>query len=334
MIRDARVFQTDFVPNDVVHRDTEINHLSSVLQPIADGDPGTPAFLHGPSGTGKTCIAQYTVEKLREQVISLNTQYVNCWENHSRFKVLYRILEGLDNTFDIHRQSTPTDVLIDRLHEYDGPRYVIILDEADQLTDKELLYELLRTQNLELIFIANEEIKFFAELNDRLASRMQTCARIKFDSYSDEKLIAILRDRIDWGLEPGVISEEQLNEIADQAAGDARVAIGTLRVAARIADGSGASEIKPEHIQSAVSEAKTEIQQKTVEKLTDDQRVLYEIITEHNAICPGDLYEAYTDRVEDARTKRMVRNYLQKMEHYNLIKSRGENRGREYIAVP
>lgn len=47
-------------------------------------------------------------------------QYVNVWENHSRFKVLYELLDGIGETLDIHRKSTPTDVLLDRLHEYDG----------------------------------------------------------------------------------------------------------------------------------------------------------------------------------------------------------------------
>ena len=103
MISNARVLDSEFVPNDVVQRDAEINLLSSALRPVTDGDPAAPAFLHGPSGTGKTCIAQYTLDKLHESVINLNTQYVNCWEDHSHFDTLYRVLEGVGQTLDIHR---------------------------------------------------------------------------------------------------------------------------------------------------------------------------------------------------------------------------------------
>nr|WP_281273042.1 AAA family ATPase [Halalkalicoccus subterraneus] len=114
MITDARVLQPEFIPQEVKHRDAEVNYLSSVLQPILDGRTADPSFLHGPSGAGKTCIAQYLVEQLRENVVELNHQYVNCWEDHSRFKTLYRLLDGINQTVDIHRQSTPKDVLLER----------------------------------------------------------------------------------------------------------------------------------------------------------------------------------------------------------------------------
>jgi len=173
MITDARVLQPEFVPSDVVHRDAEVNYLSSALKPLTDGNPAEPAFLSGPPGTGKTCIAQHTLEKLRENVININTQYVNCWEDYSRFKTLYRILDGIDKTLDIHRQSTPTDELFERLQAYDGPPYVVILDEADQLEDKNVLYDLYRTPRLTMVLIANHEEEFFSQLNSRLISRLR-----------------------------------------------------------------------------------------------------------------------------------------------------------------
>lgn len=81
MITDARVLQPEFVPNDVVNRTGEINHLSSTLEPLTHGEPADSAVISGPPGTGKTCIAQYTLDKLRENVVNINTQYVNCWED-------------------------------------------------------------------------------------------------------------------------------------------------------------------------------------------------------------------------------------------------------------
>lgn len=332
MITDARVFQDDFVPSDVVRRDAKISYLSSILRPLTEGDPIDPVFLFGPSGTGKTCLAHYTVTQLREEVIDINTQLVNCWEDHTRFKTLYRILDGVNKTLNIHRQSTPTDMLLERLRDYNGPPYLVILDEVDQLEDKDLLYDLRRIRNLELIFIANEETQLFACLDERVASRLHSCVRISFDKYSDDELVSILEDRVRWGLQPGVITEDQLYEIADASAGDARVAIGILRVAARSASRQDAPEIREGHIEAAVSEAKAEIQQKHLEKLTDDQRILYDILTNHGTIAPGDLYEAYEHRVTEPKTKRTVRNYLQKMEHYNLVEAIGENRGRRYRA--
>lgn len=180
MITDARVLQPEFVPNDVKHRSAEVSHLSDTLRPIVDGERATNSLLYGPSGAGKTCIAQFTIEQLRENVVDLNYQYVNCWEDHTRFKTLYRLLDGIESTFDIHRQSTPKDELLERLRAYDGPPYVVILDEVDQLQDKSLLYDLYRMRDLKMVLIANREEDVFSTLDGRLNSRLESCARIRF----------------------------------------------------------------------------------------------------------------------------------------------------------
>lgn len=180
MITDARVLQPEFTPNEVRHRDAEVNYLSSVLDPLTDGRQADPALLHGPTGVGKTCIAQFIVEQLRGSVVDLNHQYVNCWEDHSRFQTLYRLLDGIGRTVDIHRQSTPTDVLLDRLREADDSPYVVILDEVDQLEDKALLYDLYRMPHLTMVLIANDEKGLFASMDDRLNSRLTDCEHIHF----------------------------------------------------------------------------------------------------------------------------------------------------------
>lgn len=330
MITDARVLDPEFVPNDVVHRDAEINLLSSVLRPVTDGDAVDPAFLYGPSGTGKTCIAQYTLDKLRESVIDLNTQYVNCWEYHSQFDTLYHVLKGVGETLDIHRQSTPQTLLVDRLRDYEGPPYVVILDEVDQLDDTSVLYEIQRTPKLSMILIGSRYEEFISRLDGRLASRLRTATCIEFNVYSDHEIMSILEDRVQWGLHSGTIRQEQLQQIADAAGGDARVAISILRTAARRAAQEPTDTIPGEFISDAIPEAKAEINQKNIEMLTEDQHILYSIIAEEGEISPGALYERYEAAADDPKTKRMVRNYLQKLTHYNLIDAHGKDRGRTY----
>lgn len=38
MITDARVLDPEFVPQNVIYRDGEINHLTNTLKPIMDGE--------------------------------------------------------------------------------------------------------------------------------------------------------------------------------------------------------------------------------------------------------------------------------------------------------
>jgi orc1/cdc6 family replication initiation protein len=333
MIENARVLRDEFIPSEVKHRDATVNHLSAALNPIIEGKPAETVFLFGPSGTGKTCIAQFTVKRLREEALGVNTQYVNCWEDYSRFKTLYTILDGIDKTLDIHRQSTPRDVLLDRLRDYEGPPYVVILDEVDQLEDKGLLYELYRTKNLELILIANREEDVFATLDDRLNSRLSSCTRIRFDPYSMDELLGILEDRVRWGLAPDAITSAGLELIANEAVGDARKAIGILRAAAKAAQHGGEAMITEDVIQDAIPQATSEIRQRSLEKLNPDQRVLYEVIVDAETIAPGKLYEEYVERTDDPKTQRTMRTYLAKMQHYNLISAEGSTRNRVYTPL-
>ncbi|WP_435156987.1 Cdc6/Cdc18 family protein [Haladaptatus sp. DFWS20] len=330
MIHDARVLQPQFVPEEVEHRNAEINTLSNTLKPIMDGQSGETSLLLGPSGAGKTCIAKFTVERLRENVLDIDTQYVNCWQDYTRFQVLYCILEGIGQTVNIHRRSTPKDELLDRLQGYDGSQFVVILDEVDQLEDKSVLYDLYRMPTISMVLITNHEEELFSHLDSRLASRLRTCVRVPFEKYHLDELVAILHARARWGLSENAIGNEQLELIADAAAGDARVAIGILRNAARRADQTGAERITTDIVDEAVPDGRQEVRQKTIDQLNPHQRALYEILEEEGELNPGELYEQYEKRVDEPKTNRTVRNHLSKMEHYRLVVAEGKNRARTY----
>ncbi|MFB6283901.1 MAG: Cdc6/Cdc18 family protein [Halobacteria archaeon] len=330
MIRDARVLREDFIPREVEHRDTEVQQLSTVLEPAVEGRGPDNSFIFGPTGAGKTCISRYVVEKLQEQALDVEFEYINCWKDYSRFKVLYRILEGINKTVDIHRRSTPKDELLERIDGYDESPYVVILDEVDQLEDTDVLYDLYLQPNIGMLMVGNREEELFAEMDERVVSRLKPSMTIRFDRYTVNELASILRDRVDWGLERNAVPEPQLERIADLAAGDARVAIGILRAAARKAETEGVEQLDDQIIEEAVPEARSEIRDKNLDKMNDDQSVLYEIIKGEGTVAPGTLYDRYRENVEDPVTKRTVRNYLKKMCRYDIIESQGSNRGRKY----
>jgi orc1/cdc6 family replication initiation protein len=333
MIRDARVLRAGFVPREVEHRDAEVNHLSSVLEPIANGEPAHTAIVTGPSGAGKTCISKFVTERLREAVLDVESTYVNCWRNYTRFRTLYQILDELGQTIDIHRQSTPHDELVDRLQQYDGPRTVVILDEVDQLEDPGILYDLHSLDQFALVCIANTEQELFSRVDDRLVSRLRSSEHVRMDKYHDEQLFDILHARAKWGLDEDVITDDQLYRIADAAAGDARLAIGMLRTAASTADRDDHERITDELLLDAAEDARAQIRQKSLDSLTPHQRVVYDVVREHGSMGPSEIHEHYTDAVDDPRTKRTVRTYLSKMVQYNLLKAEGTSRDREYAVA-
>jgi len=333
MLCDARYLTEEFVPREVVHREGEVDHLAGVLGPLQHGGHADTVLITGPTGTGKTCIAQYTVDQLCEERSDLESVYVNCWEDHSRFQVLFRILDGVERTVNIYRRSTPRDVLLERLRDHDGPSCVVVLDEVDQIEDRGLLYELTRLQGFPLVLIANRQDELLAGVDERLASRLRGGEHIRFDRYSTAEIVDILRERADRALTSGSIGRSHLEEIANVSGGDARVAITTLRTAARKAQRSRMDRISSELIENALPDARNEIRQKNLDSLTEHQRAVYDAIEEFERIAPGDLYHEYRNRVENPKSDRTIRNYLSKMEQYNLVSSTGTTQDRIYRCV-
>lgn len=330
MIEDARVLREGFIPSDVVHRDAEVNTLSRVLDPVTDGDPADPVLITGPSGVGKTTIAKFVVNRLRENALDVEAIHVNCWQSYSRFKAIYNILEGLGKTVDVHRQSTPHDELLDRLAEYDGPPVIVTLDEADQLEEARMVYDLYRLDTFSFVLVTNSEEELLAGIDERVRSRLQTAETIQFDRYHVPELTDILAQRVTHGLIPDAISRDQLTHIADAAAGDARVGLSILRSAARQAERESATTITQAHIEAAIPEARQEVRTKNMESLRQEQRLLVEILTDHGEMPPRELYAKYCDRVEEPRTKRTIRSWLQKLTHYNLVEAHGSGPSRTY----
>ena len=330
MIQDGRVLQDDFLPQEVVHRHEEMNRLSAALDPVVDGGRPEDALVVGPSGAGKTCLARYGVSELEGEA-AIETQYIDCWQHSSRFRILYRILEGVAPTYDIHR-STPRDELLQRIEGLETP-YVVILDEVDQVDDADILRELYGIPHVTTICIANRERDVVGPLDERLRSRLRSSVTVEFDAYTDEALVAILADRIEWGLAEDVVSEAQLETIADAAAGNARDAISILRTAARAAEHAGASTVGDEHIESAIPEARAQVRQKAVQKLSEHQRAVYEVLVEAGPLSPKDLYARYQSAVEEPKTKRTLRSYLGKLEQYNLVTAAGSGPNRVYSVV-
>ena len=333
IVQDARVLRDDFIPKEVVHRDSEVQELSRALEPLVENEQARNVLLYGPPGTGKTCLSQYVMDKLEEELLDFNYMYINCWENYNRFKVLYKALEGIGKTLQVHRQSTPTDELYSKLKDYDRAPYVLILDEVDQLEDEKVLYDLQGLDNVHIVMIANTQESVFYNMDDRVRSRLIDSKRIQFKAYTSDQLQDILMDRAEWGLDSSAIDSSLIKKIALSSEGDARIAIGVLRAAARMAEERDEKEITREMIQEAVPEAKDNNRKKNEEKLNKHQEKLYEIVNEQEEIKPGDLYEKYREQMDDPKSDRMLRKYLQKMDHYNLINSEGEGRWRKYREV-
>ncbi len=335
IIRDLRVLTDHFIPRRIIHRAGQLEALRDNLKPLVEGEVPRNSFLYGPPGTGKTCMSQYIVDELKAYAPVVSS-YINCWSYPSRFKILFNILQSLGHNF-IHRKGTPTDELIDILkNKVKNKPCVIILDEADQLEDDKILYDLIDIEKICLILISNSE-NIFATIDPRIRSRIQTIDRIEFRAYSGSEIMDILKDRIDLGLVNGVISHEQISKIADASGGDARNALNILRVAAEEAEKRDVEKILDVHIEKAIPKTKELDANKILESLNIHQKILYGLIKSSKEISSSDLHSKYETICQEKNiepiVERTVRKYLEKLESQKLVASSGEGRWTIYKIV-
>jgi orc1/cdc6 family replication initiation protein len=332
MIMKPRVLQPEFVPGDVKHRDAQINTLSTALEPVIEGNRATHSILHGPTGSGKTCIARYTVDRLQNNA-KIHSHYVDCWDRRTRSAVLYDMLDGVNRAATVHRNSTPPDQLRDRLEDTIDMPYVVILDEVDQLEDTDVIHDLYETSGLTMILVTDRVEEVAADMDTRMNSRLTVFSRIVFDRYSLDELVAILRDRARLGLANDAVGQAELEYIADQAAGDARHAIGILRNAAQDAKNEGRETLSDDLIEDAVHSATRDTQEAVVNRLTPEQQVVYDIIAEQSPISTGEIHDRYCEEVDDPKTMRTIRNWLSKLVRYNIIEYTGNTKDRRYHPI-
>ncbi|ELZ84430.1 orc1/cdc6 family replication initiation protein [Haloferax elongans ATCC BAA-1513] len=333
MILSRRVLDPTWMPSGelIVHRHDEIEILTSALSPVLDGESGCPMFMFGPTGVGKTLVATTALDMLDEHA-DYHRAVVNCWRHSSRHDVTVEIAKQvLGGT--VNPEDSQTD-LMDRIQDRPDKPRVVLLDEVDQLHDDGVLYDLYLAPELTVIGIANREQEFFASLDQRTQSRFVGSRRINLSGYLVDELVEILNPRVKHALEPGSISEHEIETIATLANGDARAAITILRAAAEEAESQNADHIDDRILEGAGPVAREDLRQTHLGQLHSHQRTVFDIVDDADGpLAPSEIFDRYAERVSNPRTSRTVRNYLAKMVDYRLLEATGETSERQYKSI-
>ncbi|WP_323173654.1 AAA family ATPase [Natrialba sp. PRR66] len=212
----------------IVHRNSEINTLSSIFESVTNGRQTSGAFIYGPPGSGKTCAANVLLNEIPATTVTKNgtsgepieTAYIDCYNGKSRRDVYQNLLETLGEGPAQTRPSAATDQLRRQILDAIDGHLIVVLDEADQIGEKDVLKELYEMTGVALLPIVTKSHQLFADAEDRLDSRLTALTPIPFRSYDESTLVKILQARANVGLEHGVVEREHLQIIAERSRND------------------------------------------------------------------------------------------------------------------
>ncbi len=305
-----------FVPDHILHREGQVKEIARSLAPALQNRGINNIFVIGSTGVGKTLVLKWILD----EQFKGNSVYINCWYCRTTHKILEEILLQLGIPALV---KEPTEELIKKLQKYVKRKFIVCLDEVDQLKEPEILYTLARKE-IGIILISNHSFMSW-DLDSRVKSSL-LLKEIEFKPYSHQELFSILKDRIGFAFRPESIGDDLVRTVSVIANGDARVGLLTLRSAARTAQEKGLSQITIEEVRQAIKGAKRLRLSYLLKKLNQHQRVIYEILKKKTRMASGKLYEEYSKVVSEPVVDRAYRNYMKKIVDLGLIKAEGDGR--------
>jgi len=346
------------MPETLLHRDSEVDNLASIMVPALRQETPSNVFIYGKTGTGKTAVTKFVgreiVKKGEETGKKVNFIYINCEVVDTQ----YRLLQNITNHFisewaeRIPFTGWPTDEVYSKLIKLidkTGGVAIIVLDEVDKLKGDEALYNLsrintdLKNAKLSIVGISND-LKFTEFLDPRVKSSLGEENMI-FPPYNAGELQDILEQRVGIALKPGVIDNDVVplcSALAAQEHGDARRALDLLRMSAEIAERAKSPRITKKYVRLAQNKIEIDRIVEVVRTLpTQSKLILLSVILqdEHNkktgttgAITTGEVYEIYKGLCKkirmDSLTQRRVADLISELDMLGIITARVISKGR------
>jgi len=352
VFKDREVLRHDYIPESLPHREEQIRYLGEVVAPILKAARCSNIFIYGKTGTGKTAVVKYVLNKLSLKAAEfgspVKTCYVNCRLAGTEYRVFSCLCDALNvnipftglalgEVFDRFRNGLETRKLV----------LVTVLDEIDALVKDKgdiLLYELTRINETlhgsktAVIGISND-LRFKEFLDPRVLSCLSE-EEIVFRPYDAGELQDILLERSRFAFHDGVLLEGAVSLCAALAAaehGDARRALDLLRVAGETAEREGAKNVLEDHIRMAEKRIEHDRVVEAMKNLPAHSKfVLCSVYllskTGVRRIVTGEIYQIYCELCEQLGvtplTQRRVSGLINELDYIGLLNTQIMNMGR------
>ncbi len=345
-----------YTPEDVPHRDSQINQLGLILAPALKNDRPSNVFIYGGTGTGKTLITRYVTNQLeiaaKKAESDLYVMYVNCKMKRVA-DTEYRLLAYLANILgkEVPPTGLPTvqvyKIFFDALEERKGV-IILIIDEIDALISKvgdEILYNFTRInqelQNIKISIIGiSNNVSFIDYIDARVKSALSE-EEFVFPPYNAVQLQDILNDRAKIAFSEDRIKEGVISKCAALAAqehGDARRALDLLRVSGELAERNNDIQITEKHVDLAESKVDMDrILEVVKTQPKQSKSVMYSIFTlldgaTKEKILTGEVYDTYINICSQISlkplTQRRISDIITELDMLSIINAKVISKGR------
>jgi cell division control protein 6 len=351
IFKDREVLRNDYVPEKLPHREEQIQCFGEMITPALKSFRCSNVFIYGKTGTGKTAVVKYVLNKLVQRASELGAPIKLCYANCRLSGTEYRILSSLCESVNVKVPFTGLALgeVFDRFKKGLNSRkllLIVVLDEIDALVKDRgdvLLYELTRINEdlghskTSIVGISND-LRFKEFLDPRVLSSLSE-EEIVFRPYDAGELQDILLDRAMEAFREGVLSDGTVGLCAALAAaehGDARRALDLLRVAGELAEREGSSKIDEVHIRLAEKRIEHDRVLEALSNLPPHSKLVlcsvYLLGKAKINCATGDVYEVYCEICELSGlvplTQRRVSGLINELDVIGLLNARLVNMGR------
>jgi len=352
IFKDREVLRHDYIPEKLPHRDEQIHCLGGIVAPVLRGSPCSNAFIYGKTGTGKTAVTKYVLNKLSSKANDLGAAIDVCYVNCRLAGTEYRVLASLCEALNVKVPFTGLAVgeVFDRFKEgLDKQRkiFIVVLDEIDALIKARgdtLLYELTRVNEtllygrISIIGISND-LRFKEFLDPRVLSSLSE-EEIVFRPYDASELQDILLKRAQIAFSEGALLDSAValcSALAAAEHGDARRALDLLRVAGELAERQGVNSVSEEHVRQAEKRVEHDRIIEVLENLPlHSKLVLFSVYllgkTKLSYTITGDIYGIYCELCNQSGlsplTQRRVSGLISELDMIGLLNARVVSMGR------
>src|SRR5208283_3529541 len=185
LFRNHDALRSDYVPEHLPFRAQQIASIGEVLAPLLHSSKPSNLLIYGKTGTGKTAVTKYVINKLGQTCVSkhIPARFVYC--NIRNAGTEYRVLAELATSIGLPIPFTGLAVseVLQRVQNFmksSSLHTILVLDEIDHLVKSfgdNLLYDLTNSSTninpgfLSLVGISND-LQFKEELGARVLSRL------------------------------------------------------------------------------------------------------------------------------------------------------------------